>query len=185
MKIMINYDLIDKAREAKTGFSLHKYTRVVGFTNGIAIPAMLLGAYIGNTEASYVIQSMLRLFGYSLFYNAVHAVCFSVFRKQDACLDLEKLSSELNRFCVETDAELLKSAYKYHVEYGVDFSSFPPKVEQKKYIMVPVHNDWGNNERSVLQKHAIGSLSYALSYGEPEKKKTYSYKTRRLLNSRK
>lgn len=170
MKIMINYDLIDKAREAKTGFSLHKYTKVVGFTNGIAIPAMLLGAYIGNTEASYVIESVLRLFGYSLFYNAVNVLCMVVFRKRDACLDLEKLSRELNRICIETDAELLKSAYKYYVEYGVYFSSFPPKFEQKKYIMAPVHNDWGNNERSVLQEHIIGSSSYALSYGEPKKR---------------
>ena len=51
--------------------------------------------------------------------------------------------------------------------------------------MVPVHNDWGNNERAVMQEYVIGSSSYAISYGEPEKKKVYSYKTKRLINGSK
>ena len=59
--------------------------------------------------------------------------------------------------------------------------SFPPKIVQEKYMMVPVNNDWGNNERSVKQEHVIGTRDYALSYGEPEKKKSYSYARRRAI----
>lgn len=180
MKIMINYDLIDKAREAKTGFSLHKYARVVGITNGVVIPTVLLSAYIGNASLNYILENILRVFGYSLFYNAIYSLCFSNFRKEYASLDLERLATQLNKFCIKTDVEMLKSAYKYHVDYKLNFDSFPPKIEQKKYIMVPIYNEWGNNERSLVQEHTIGTNSYAISCGEPEKKKVYSYKTRRL-----
>lgn len=45
--------------------------------------------------------------------------------------------------------------------------------------MVPVHNDWGNNERSLVQEHVVGTRDYVLSYGEPEKNKVYSYGRRR------
>ena len=45
MKIIINYDLIDKVREANTGFSLRKFTTLVGLTNGLVIPPMIVGMW--------------------------------------------------------------------------------------------------------------------------------------------
>ena len=182
MKIIINYDLIDKVREAKTGFSLHKYTRVVGFTNSITVPAIILGAQIGNTNAMDALELMLKTFSYSLFYNALQATVSSFFRKREATEELINLSTKLNCMCIETSSELLKGAYQYEVDYSVNFDSFPPKLEQKKYIMVPVYNDWGNNERSLVQEHVIGTRDYALSYGESKKKKVYSYARRKTLS---
>lgn len=182
MKIIINYDLIDKVREAKTGFSLHKYTKVVGFTNAITVPTIILGAQIGNANAMDALELILKTFSYSLFYNALQATVSSFFRKKEATEELIKLSTKLNGMCIETSSELLKGAYQYEVDYSVNFDSFPPKIEQKKYIMVPVYNDWGNNERSLVQEHVIGTRDYALSYGEPEKKKVYSYARRKTLS---
>ena len=183
MKIMVNYDLIDKIRESKTGISLCRYTTVVGFTNAIGIPMISLGSYLGNASLGDTLELVLKLFGYSLFYNGIQAFGYSFFRKKEAVEELAKLSMKLKDICVETSPELLKSAYQYEVNYSINFDSFPPKIEQKKYIMVPVENYWGNNERSLMQEHVIGTRDYALSYGEPEKKKVYSYMKKRTFSS--
>ena len=47
---------------------------------------------------------------------------------------------------------------------------------------MPVHNDWDNNERSLVQEHIIGTKEYFLSHGEPKSDKVYSYHTRRVIN---
>ena len=181
MKIIVNYDLIDKVREAKTGFSLHKYIKVVGLVNGMTVPAMLLGAQIGGMPIIEMTDEILRNFLYSLWCNLGISFSFSFYRKEMSMEQLRELSAKLRNVCIETDSEMLKGTYKYDVEYKVNFESFPPKIVQEKYMMVPVNNDWGNNERSVKQEHVIGTRDYALSYGEPEKKKSYSYARRRAI----
>ena len=93
----------------------------------------------------------------------------------------DKEFQKLKDILIETDPTLLQDSYPYKTEYKVDFSSFPPHLEQTKYIMVPVHNDWGNNERSLMQEHIIGSRNYALSYGEPEEQKVYSLVPKRVI----
>ena len=183
MKIMVNYDLIDKAREAKTGFSLNKYVFVVGFTNALVIPAMLLGACLGNKDLIYVLDYILKVFGYTIFYNMIQFWFRQGYCKERAMTDLNELSVKLGDICFNTDAELLKDAYKYDVKYELNLDTFPPEVMQKKYIMVPIYNEWGNNERSLLQEHVIGKSSYALSYGEPEEKKIRTYVRSRTLNN--
>lgn len=177
MKIMVNYDLIDKAREAKTGFSLHKFTVLMGFINGITMPAVILGAELGNEPVVETLDTIFRM----LFISGSQSLVNSSFGKYYAVEKLRELSIKLNDICIETDTEMLMETYKYDVRYKVDFESFPPKIVQDKYMMVPVHNDWGNNERSVKQEHVIGSRNYVLSYGEPEKKKSYSYARRRAI----
>ena len=179
MKIIINYDLIDKVRQARTGFSLHKFTLLMGFTNGLTMPAMILGAELGNAPVADTLNNIFR----TLCISGLNSFFYSSFGKSYAIESLRELSTRLSDICIEPDSELLKDAYQYDVEYSVNFNSFPPKLEQKKYIMVPVYNDWGNNERSVVQEHVIGTRSYALSYGEPEKKKNYSYVRRRALGN--
>lgn len=180
MKIMINYDLIDKVREAKTGFSLHRFTMLMGFMNGLAMPVVILGAELGNEPVVDTLNTIFRM----LFISGSQSLINSSFGKHSAIEKLRQLSIELNKICIETDSEMLKGTYQYNTEYNVDFESFPPKIIQNKYMMVPVHNDWGNNERSVKQEHAIGTRNYALSYGEPEKKKNYSYARRRVYNNK-
>ena len=178
---MVNYDLIDKVREAKTGFSLHKYVKTVGLVNGVMIPTMLLGAQIGGVPIVELTDDILRNFGYSLWCNLWISFGYSFFRKDMAIEQLRELSTKLNSICIETSPELLKGVYQYDVEYNVCFDSFPPKIVQNKYMMVPVNNYWENNERAVKQEHVIGTRDYELSYGEPVKKKSYSYARRRLV----
>ena len=81
MKIIINYDIIDKVREANTGFSLRKFTTLVGLTNGLVIPPMIIGSELGNVPLTDTLESILRIlcisslqsFGYSYFgkYSAI------------------------------------------------------------------------------------------------------------------
>ncbi len=185
MKIMVNYDLIDKAREAKTGFSLNKYIFSVGLSNAIVIPSMLLGAHLGGRDFASVLEPMLTTFGYSLFYNTMHFLLYKGYCKDRAMIALNKLALELDKICFDTDAQLLTEVYKYDVKYEFNFDNFPTKLVQKKYIMIPIHNNWGNNERSLVQEHIVGTCSYVLSYGGPENKKTNLYtKTKTLNNGR-
>lgn len=166
-KICINYDLIDKAREAKTGFSLHKFTVLMGLCNGLTIPFVLLGAQLGDAPAVEVLETLLRNF----FISGLHSTVNSSFGKNRAIEELKKLSRELNNICIETDDEALTETYLYDVKYSVDFESFPPKIVQEKYVKVPVNDrGWGNNERPLIQEHVIGSRVYLLSYGEPNEK---------------
>lgn len=175
MKIIINYDLIDKVREANTGFSLRKFTTLVGLTNGLVIPPMIIGSELGNVPLTDTLESILRI----LCISSLQSFGYSYFGKYSAIENLRELSKKLKDIYVETDSELLKESYQYDIEYSINFDSFPPKLEEKKYIMVPVYNEWGSNERSLVQEHVVGSRTFALSYGEPEKNKIYSYGRRR------
>lgn len=182
MKIVVNYDLIDKAREAQTGFSLHKYITVVGITSGIAIPAKILDTMLRNMSTGETVMAALKILAFILFYNGFQAKAFSSFNKENSNDDLTELAKKLGNICIETDSELLKKSYRYDIKYSINFDAFPPKLEQKKYIMVPVHNNWNNNERSLVQEHVVGTRQYALSYGEPEKEKIYSFGTRKMIS---
>ena len=64
------------------------------------------------------------------------------------------------------------SAYKYETKYNIkDSESIFPKIEEKKYIKIPIQDEyWGNRETPIVQEHIIGSDSYTLSIGQPEYK---------------
>lgn len=102
--------------------------------------------------------------------------------KQIAIQNLKDLSYQLKNIFVDTDYEKLQETQLYKTEYDVRFEdSIFPEIMQKKYMMVPINNDWGNNERSLMQEHIIGSREYALSYGEPEKEKVLSLTPKRVI----
>lgn len=181
MKIIINYELMDKVQEAKTGFSLKKYKQKLGFYLGVVGMARFAAVTIGGMPVEDAIEGMIFpiIYGSSCF--ALHDWVGSKFTKVASEKQLRELSQKLRDIFVETDSELLKESYTYQTEYKLNSEKFPPKLEEHKYIMVPVHNDWGNNERSLHQEHIVGTRDYILSYGEPEKEKVYSYATKRAI----
>ena len=181
MKIIINYELKDKIQEAKTGFSLKKYKHKLGFYLGIVGLARFSAVAIGGMPIEEALEGMIFPTIYGSSYFGLHDWVDSKFKKERSEQELRELSQRLRDIFVETDSELLKDSYAYHTEYKLNSEKFPPKLEEHKYIMVPVHNDWGNNERSLHQEHFIGTRDYALSYGEPEKEKVYSYATKKVI----
>ena len=169
MKIIINYELMDKVQEAKTGFSLKKYKQKLCFYLGVVGLARFSAVAIGGMPIEEALKGMIFPTIYGSSYFGISDWSMSKYRKESAEQELRNLS------------HILKDSYAYHTEYKLNSEKFPPKLEEHKYIMVPVHNDWGNNERSLHQEHFVGTREYALSYGEPEKEKVYSYARKRAF----
>ena len=164
MKIVVNYDLLDKIKESKTGLSVNRVRRdVLRYTT----INMAIETPFNVSQGADLNHYILDLF----CFMSVHCISqlniwlfFSNLLKNKAQQDLNVLASQLQDIFVRTDKELLQDAYKYKTEFELDCeSSKIPNILQKKYIMVPVHNDWDNNERSLVQEHIIGSKEYFLS----------------------
>ena len=181
MKILVNYDLIDKAREARCGFSLHRFGQVVGLSAGLLFPTRILGGTLGGESPEKIMAGLCLCGTQIIAITGFNHLGFAPFNKIKSNEQLDELSTKLGYIYVNTDADKLKQSYQYEVKYDLNTDVFPPQLEQKKYIMVPVYNDWDNNERSLVQEHIIGTNQYALSYGEPEKQKVYSLGTKRMI----
>lgn len=183
MKLVINYDLLKKIFEAKHGIDLKFLDIWFGIDTAVIITLIPLNSSFQKGDMKETIATLIITTANGFSTLIAFQAAASNLNKKFAQMDLNYLTRELNHYCIETDGELIKKAKKYKTEYSLDTESFPPKVMQKKYIMVPVHNDWGNNERSLVQEHIIGTNEYALSYGKPEeKKKVYSLKPARKFN---
>lgn len=182
MKIRINHDLMEQISLAKRGISLKRWgtqtIKTTTFVTALATPMLALdGLTLTEVYEEYVL--LLKL--YSAVYGSAEMFS-SPFCKRNAKRQLQKIANQLGDIYVDTNADMLTQAKAYKTEYELECENFPPKVIQHKYIMVPVNNDWGNNERSLHQEHVIGTRDYDLSYGEPEKEKVYSYQIKRIIN---
>jgi len=172
MKIQVNYDLIDRIRDAKTGFDLQynfykplKYTAVVSalrLSTIIVVPKTM----------EELLSEIIGIFGlYTLITTTTSLVCLPFSRKR-AIESLKLLSSRLKDINVNTNHELLLKSYNYKTEYKVKFNDYLlPYIEQNKYINIPTLENGEEKETSLLQEHIIGSKEYALSYGSPKEKK--------------
>lgn len=164
MKIVINYDLLQKIAESKTGLSLNKTLNNVLFYSTIASS---LSGLMGPTREEFL-QIILHNISFYLALIGGTDLMLSGIKKDIACKQLRDLVSKLKDLEIDTSQELLEKAYEYKTEYEVSHS-FPPEIKQNKYIMVPVHDNGEESEISVVQEHVIGSDEYYLSYGSPKK----------------
>ena len=57
MKIIINYELMDKVQESKTGFSLKKYKQKLGMYLGLIGFARFLGVAIADVPVTKAVQT--------------------------------------------------------------------------------------------------------------------------------
>lgn len=171
MKIMINYDLVDKAQTARTGFSLNKFKKGVGVCTGAVSGLTSLTVVNGSQSLEDYLVHCLYAFTFYCFYYGVPELASKKFNIELANQQLDELVPKLRDIFIDTDVEMLRDVKCYETEYELSTrESFIPRIMQKKYINVPVDNDWGNNVRSIVQEHILGTKEYALSHGEPEKK---------------
>ena len=182
MKIRTNFDLIEESILAKKGFSLKKITK--DSTQSIISSALTCSSFfiIGGVPIRTAEEIFYKSIPFCVAIDAILNVILINDKKANARERLINLSRQLGDIYFDTDADMLTDARKYKTEFKLKFETFPPKLEEHKYIMVPVHNDWGNNERSLHQEHVIGTRDYDYSYGEPEKQKQYSYQMKRVIN---
>ncbi len=170
MKININYELMDTIRSSQKGFSLKKFKTVMLLTNSLVIPLVISTNTAIGEGATETIKTILWCLSYSGMHNTLLGLANAPSNKQKAIENLQSLIPELNRHCIETDMDLITATENYKTKYSLNFDSFPPRIIQSKYLAVPVHNDFGNNERFLVQEHFIGDRTYTLSLGEPKEK---------------
>lgn len=181
MKIVINYDLMDKIAEAKQGYSLNRCVKrtlgFMAFSSAIGIPDNLVS---GNISPDLWIELSAYLACHTSFTVAL-AWTFKNMSQEVAQRTLKSLVSELRSKCIKCDEETILDTRKYKTEYDVSFNSVVPIVEQKKYLYVPVRDEYfGDKEISLVQEHIIGSREYTLSLGEAEEQKVYSLKMKTM-----
>ena len=166
MKIVINYDLMEKIAEAKYGFSLKRECKIVSaivsacysfiiVLNGVAMNSMDFQRWFGSLPF-YVTYSIVLATGINVLLRGISG------QKEMAANQLDDLSIDLNLLNIDTDVDLLLEAYKYYTEYEWTHDKSIPTLIQKKYINVPTTDD---DELSVLQEHVVGSKVYTLSKG--------------------
>lgn len=182
MKIRTNYDLIEEATMANKGFSVKRYAKTVLKASAIGTAIFLPLQTIDGITLAETVQTVVKSLEIYAGLYGMYSVFSRGIEQASAIDNLNFLSLKLDNIYVDTNANMLAEAKPYKTEYKLNFSSFPPQLEEKKYIMVPVFSNWDNNERSLLQEHVVGSRKYDLSYGEPEKEKQYSYQMQRVIN---
>jgi len=163
MKIQINYELFEKIADAKTGFSLKRFSLSV------------LKASCFVTLVSIPLEgSSLQRFLYSLMFQTTFQGMFFGFVipptvKANALSVLKDLAVKLNRIDVPTNVDLLQEAYKYETEYKINTDSSVPKIQKNTYFMVPIQENGQQKEVSLVEEHIVGEKSYTISHGSPSK----------------
>ena len=182
MKIRTNYDLMYEIALAKKGFTLKSCSQKVLVSTAINMCIYTPYIVIDGTSPAEILEFFNWILVVSTATNGATEMYFSHHTKSRAFNELRALVTQLGNIFIDTTPEMLLEARRYKTEFKLNFEKFPPKLEEHKYIMVPVNNDWGNNERSLHQEHVIGTRDYDYSYGEPKKEKQYSYQMKRVIN---
>lgn len=170
MKIEINYDLLDKIREAKIGISLD---RTFMFTVPRTLAATSIYALLNIGEPNMLDKVLAALPYFTLLYAGPTTVASIIMKnkfKESAIDRLRILSFLLGTIDISTSYELLLESENYKTEYSLKFNeSKIPYIKEDKYINIPTYDDGSIKEISVVQEHIIGSRKYSLSYGSPKK----------------
>lgn len=181
VKIRINYDLLDKIKDSKTGLSLKREASWMKYQMGFGmLVTMPLNILLSQTSDANFIKETIKDILFLLFMYGVSDIAIDHFLKESnkniAKLKLILLLMELRSINIDTNYELLQNAYEYDSTYKFcKNDSKIPLLKEEKYIMVPVIKDGEEKEISLVQEHVVGSKEYILSYGSPQKKLKLAY----------
>lgn len=165
MKILLNYDLIDKIKVVKTGIRLKKIPKSLVINMSVYTPYTLITN--ANKPEENIPDLILGLGIYAVL-NYAREVVLAQQNKDAAETDLKWLLSHLDHINSSTTYDQLLESKKYKTEYKLLEKNDEGirKIQQNKYILIPTSND---EEVSILQEHIVGTDKYALSIGEPKK----------------
>lgn len=177
MIIENDFDIMEMIYEAENGQKFSKLARQ-GLARSaplyIPTPILLATSYYFFKEEFYSTLSLATLSVIPIIFasyllNKIKAP----YHKLLAEIKLEFLVYELTKLEVDTSRELLKEAEVIQTDYELVFSDDKisvPKLNQKKYISVPLSN---GGEETLLQEHFVGFKDYELSVGSPTKKLSF------------
>lgn len=165
MKLLLNYDVIDKIQVAKTGIRLKKIPKSLVINMSVYTPYTLITN--ANKPEENILDLILGLGIYAVL-NYTREVILAQQNKDAAETDLKWLLSHLDHINSSTTYDQLLESKKYKTEYKLLEKNDQGirKLQQNKYILIPTGND---EKVSVLQEHVIGTNEYSLSLGEPKK----------------
>ena len=175
MKLLINYDFFGAIRNANEPLTPMKIVRNE-IKYALITPVWLVDGYIDDPK--YALSHLFLWYG---IYMAIDLSCQSIYKKKDpdgldayaykASIRLKKLSVMLGDINVKTTYEMLLNSELYERKLKIDSSNDKSvSLKEEKYIYVPSYGlDGQEKETSILQEHNIGSRTYILSVGEPDK----------------
>jgi hypothetical protein len=177
MKIINNYDLIEKVNDSKGKIDLLKII-LVAMT--LAAPSSALVVLLNLSSGLIgLLKTTPMTFGLAHYFITIAlATAAKVYTNkskrnlfsQQAEKDLLILMNELRESGVKTDLELLKESREDLVEYKFISEAAKLKLRENKYILVPAHDGFGGTKDvPVLQEHNVGSKFYVLSLGNTKK----------------
>lgn len=169
MNIILDYDMIDKIREAKTGISLN-YVRKI--TTKYSVFFGTLDTIINlasNAPYEEIIFDILFRVAINIPLGIGIEKMFGPLNKNNAKAKLITLSNILRNNDINTNYELLLQSYKYDTNYTFINDEKFIGLKQEKFIMVPIINNGEETEVSLVQEHTIGTNEYELSFGTPKK----------------
>ena len=173
MKIVVNYELMEKILDVKEPYGLLKLERKnkdVWFF--LRVPALLLN------NMAYGPEFMLSIL--AIFLGVDIITLKSAYKKAgrdffavSAERNLKKLVIQLNDSHIDTNYDLLLESKESERKYKIKLNEKKlPCLFEEKYILVPTNTQTKDvKETSLLQEHIVGSNEWVLSVGSPSKKK--------------
>lgn len=171
MKIIINYDLLERIKDVKEDFGLLKIIRNNKYQWAkfnlplYTLIDLLVNPSIYSCLSILILQFSLLISADFVDYKITNQDIYDFQARQD----LLDLLYQLRDLYIKTDMNLLLEAALYDKKYEFFFNENKiPSFMEKKYILVPTYNM--NNDIkdiSLLQEHIIGSKVYVLSLGYP------------------
>lgn len=183
MKLVINYDLMSRVKDAREKLGPLKIirNRKVQYLS-FNLPLWASLNYIFGHDFISNIYTLFLQYGIVIGTELIAQKMVGDAWMQRAVRSLIMLVPQLQSLCVHTDYYKLLEAETYKTKYKIKLNEKKlPQVLQSKYIMVPTYGFDGNEtETSVLQEHVMGSRDYILSIGSPQKKKSLVFSRGKL-----
>lgn len=180
MKLNITYDLPDKVKEAETGFSLKRtLTKTAKLSTMSTAIYYSINLLTDGEPLSYLTTPLLFLTIHGGNRLLEQKILGPIYKSNAQC-EIKDLTNKLTANNVPIRYDNLIRCYSSNTQYQIHPTT--GKLEERKYINVPVDDEWGKREIFLCQEHLIGSNEWVLSLGTPKKEKIYSLGTLRAFN---
>lgn len=174
MKILVNYDLMDKLNEYERGYDLKKNFKIILFSEIGAATFGYASTFKGDLKKC-IFDMMFYTVLSTTVLTPIWCLVDKVFgiEKIIAKDSLINLSKDLKSLNINTNLELLKDSEVVKTNYKFKLNENKlPVLKEDKYIRIKTLHPYGKEQEEYLhQEHIIGRREYEISNEEPPKKK--------------